>query len=487
MNDVFLALDQGGHASRALLFDGDGRIVRTAEEPIRTLGNAAGHIEHDAEELVASLRAAIGRVSQRLPAGTRVAAAGLATQRSSMACWQRETGEALCPVISWQDRRNAAWLDRLRPQAQRIRERTGLVLSPHYGASKMRWCLDHVAAVGSAARNGTLVMGPLASYLLNRLLDEKPLAADPANASRTQLWDPATGNWAADLLELFGIPAPALPRAVTSRYRFGTLTTPAGQVPLTVCTGDQSAVPFAFGALDAATAYVNAGTGAFVQRCVRDRMPAAPRLLASVVWSDESGVDYMLEGTVNGAGSALDWLCARDGLALPSLLAALASAPPASVPLFMNGVGGIGSPFWLSDFESRFIGDGEPVARLAAVLESIAFLLQVNIEEMRPHGPLFRQVLLTGGLSASDYFCRALASVSGLPILRSEEPEATAHGLARLVAGAVADRWPVPPSHAWTGDHDASIITRYGQWRKALDRCREDPSASGAPISPAGR
>jgi glycerol kinase len=81
-----------------------------------------------------------------------------------------------------------------------------------------------------------------------------------------------------------------------------------------VVTGDQSAVPFAFGALDPGTAYVNLGTGAFAQRVVPGQLPDAPRLLVSVVWSDAARVDYLLEGTVNGAASALDWLASREQL-----------------------------------------------------------------------------------------------------------------------------------------------------------------------------
>ena len=125
-----------------------------ASVPIATRRNEQGHIEHDPEELVASLRQAVATACGDLPAGSRVVAAGLATQRSSMACWHRRTGAALSPVISWQDRRNAAWLERLAPQAARIRELTGLVLTPHYGASKMRWCLDHLPSVQAAQATG---------------------------------------------------------------------------------------------------------------------------------------------------------------------------------------------------------------------------------------------------------------------------------------------------------------------------------------------
>jgi glycerol kinase len=388
-----------------------------------------------------------------------------------MACWHRRTGAALSPVISWQDRRNAAWLERLAPRAARIRELTGLVLTPHYGASKMRWCLDHLPAVRAAQAAGDLVMGPLASFLACRLLAGGPLLADPANASRTQLWSLATRDWSPELLGLFGIDAAVLPRAVTSRYAYGLLTTPAGPVPLTVVTGDQSAAPFAFGPLDAAIAYVNLGTGAFAQRVVSGALPVAPRLLVSVVWSTADHVDYLLEGTVNGAASALDWLAAREGVPLPLLLAEAEAALAAGEvpPLFINGVSGLGAPFWVSGLESRFVGTGSRGARTLAVLESIAFLLQVNLEELEHHGRPLAGLLVTGGLSANAHLCGSLASLSRLPLLRAEDPEATARGLARLVAGDEAASWPRPGLETRAPTTDAAPQSRYAQWRRALD------------------
>ena len=417
MHDHYLALDQGGHASRALLFTSGGELIASASEPIATRRDDLGHVEHDPDEVVNSLQRAINTACETLPPGSRVRAAGLATQRSSMVCWHRHSGEALSPVISWQDRRNAVWLERLTPRAAQIRARTGLVLTPHYGASKMRWCLDHLPAVQKAAANGELVMGPLASFLVCRLVAGRPLLADPANASRTQLWALATRDWSPELLALFGIDEAVLPRAVTSRYAYGDLATPGGPVPLTVVTGDQSAAPFAFGSLDPGTAYLNIGTGAFAQRAVPGTLPDAPRLLVSVVWSDTARVDYLLEGTVNGAASAFDWLATREKMPVAKLLAAAdrALAAGETPPLFINGVSGLGAPFWVSDLESHFVGAGSEGARALGVLESIAFLLQANLEELAPHGPPFARLLVTGGLSANDYLCRCLGSLSSTP------------------------------------------------------------------------
>ena len=484
MPNVYLALDQGGHSSRALVFDAGGTLVAAASVPIDTQRHALGHIEHDPEELVRSLQLAIATACAELRPDHRLHAAGLATQRSSMLCWHRHTGAALSPVISWQDRRNASWLERLAPRAGEIRARTGLVLTPHYGASKMRWCLDHLPAVQAAGADGSLVMGPLASFLVCRLVTGRPLLADPANASRTQLWALATRDWSLELLALFGIDAAVLPRAVTSRYDYGDLVTPAGTVPLTVVTGDQSAVPFAFGPLDPAIAYVNLGTGAFAQRAVSGALPDAPRLLVSVVWSTADRVDYLLEGTVNGAASALDWLAEREGVPLAGLLA-LADAAIANretPPLFINGVSGLGAPFWVSTLESRFIGTGSGGARVLAVLESIAFLLQVNLEEMRPHGPPLAVLLVTGGLSANDYLCNCLGSLSHLPVTRAEDPEATARGLARLVAGDAAAAWPVAKDGSRAPVLNTELGQRYRQWRQVLEQVL--PPASTRPHAP---
>jgi glycerol kinase len=465
MRNVYLSIDQGGHASRAILFDAAGRKMDEAFAPVATQRDPHGHVEHDPEELIASLRAATDAVCGRVAPGSAIVAAGLATQRSSMVCWNRDTGAALSPVISWQDRRNAEWLRQLGARRDWIRAQTGLVLTPHYGASKMRWCLDHLPAVRAAANAGELAMGPLASYIVFRLLDARPFVADPANASRTQLWDPSSRDWSAPLLELFGVPRAALPRCVTSRFDYGAIRTPAGVVPLTVVTGDQSAVPFAFGPLDPAAAYVNVGTGAFVQRAIRDRLPAAPKLLASVVWSDSAGVDYMLEGTVNGAGSALEWFAASEGVDVAPLMAALESGADAlDPPLFLNGIGGLGSPFWVSDFTSRFVGDGPVEARLLAALESIAFLIRVNLDELAPHGPALRRLVLAGGIASNRLFCQRLADVTGIEAWRSREPEATARGLAWLVADGPAS-WSAAAGDGFGPRPNHALARRFAAWR----------------------
>jgi glycerol kinase len=467
---LVLALDQGGHGSRAILFDTSGRQVAEALVPVATTREGTDVVEQDPAELVRSLEEAARDVCES-PAttGHHVACVGLATQRSTIVCWERTGGRALTRAISWQDRRNAEWLERLRPHAAEVRAITGLVLSPHYGASKLRWCLDHVPGVQRAARTDTLAAGPLSSFLMTRLLEERPVLADPANASRTLLFDPATLDWSQPLLDVFGLDRKWLPRCVPTCHEFGHLDIGSRRVPLRACTGDQSAAAFAFGPPTESVALVNVGTGAFVQRAASPGVALPDGLLRSVLRSDGARATYSHEGTVNGAGSAIDWLRERMALDVDRALGSLTGEPLAEVPLFMNGVGGLGAPFWQAEFPVEFVGQGDERQLLAAVIESVAFLLAVNLEVMQRAATLER-IRISGGLARSDYLCRALAELSGLVVERYAVREATARGVAFLAAGEPADWQVLPIEQRFTPSDSEVLASRYARWRTEMAR-----------------
>jgi glycerol kinase len=460
---VYVAIDQGGHATRASAYSASGTLEGAAHVTIATQRNALGHVEHDPEEVVGSVGTALAELARIVPAA-RWVAAGFAVQRSSIACWDATDGRALAPVISWQDRRGAAWLRSIARRAGDVERLTGLQLSPHYGASKLRWCLDHLPEVRSAAAQSRLRAGPLASYLLHRLLEERPLLADASTAARTLLWSPFERDWSDELLEAFGIPRAILPRAAATSQDFGTLAADGCRVPVVACNGDQSVVPFAAGPLDFDAAYVNLGTGAFVLRPTTDALRAPP-LLTSVIRADAEHFDFVLEGSVNGAGAALDWLERHQGAAAGRLLALLDRADLADdgAPFFLNGVAGLGSPFWRPDFESRFVGEGSDLQLCRAVLESVAFLIKANLDEMDRHRPAPARLVASGGLAENRLLCRMLACLSESPVDRGSDREATSRGLARLVAGMPAG-FEGPEHERFEPEGDARLLARYLKW-----------------------
>jgi glycerol kinase len=468
---LYLALDQGGHASRALVFDAHGQVHARALRDVEVFHPRPDWVEQDPEELVNSLNEVIFEVRRELgPRAAHLASAALATQRSSIVCWDRISGEALSPVLSWQDVRAHAWLERFTPEAARIHRATGLRLSAHYGASKLRWCLDHLPRVTEAAMAQRLACGPLAAFLVFRLTETRSLLVDPANAGRTLLFNLETLKWDEGLLHLFDIPASVLPEAVPTRFNYGPLVA-APRVPLMLVTGDQSAALFSAGAPQPSTAYLNMGTGAFVQRSAGHYPGDHPRLLTGIVLHDSDESVYVLEGTVNGAGSALAW--AAETLRLPELVDELPGwlvRTDAEPPLFLNGISGLGAPFWVADFESEFIGGGEPWQKAVAVAESIVFLLQANLDEFQRLASPLEQIAASGGLTHVDALCQRLSDLSGLPLYRPVEHEATARGLAWLLAGKPHD-WPEHEIGQWFKPQpNPALRARYARWREEMEQ-----------------
>ena len=467
---LVLAIDQGTHSSRALVFDARGGIVARGEREIALVRPQPDWAEQDAEEIVASVRAAVAQAVAELgPRAVDVEAAGLSSQRASCVCWDRVTGAPLSPVFSWQDRRMHARIDALQAHGDDVHRRTGLFLSPHYGASKLRWALDHLPQVARALEAGRLAWGPMASFLAFRLLGERPLAADPQCAARTQLWNLHTRDWDPELLRLFNLPAGCLPSSARTCRYWGTLACGGIEVPLRAVNGDQSAAVFAFGWPEAESAYVNIGTSAFVQRALLRPPGHVPRQLTGIILDDGSTTVYMVEGNVNGAGAGLEWLSAQ--LGIDDLTAQLPAwlERPAPPLLFLNGIAGLGGPFWQARFDSRFVGDdAEPWQQAVALVESIAFLLQANVEHMAPYVPPLARIRVSGGVSRLDGLCRRLASLNGVPAHRRDDPEASARGIAYLAGGRPAQWNTGSAQDIFEPQPDAGLRERYRRWRALM-------------------
>jgi glycerol kinase len=466
-------LDQGGSASRALVFDGEGREVASSRVEVADRRPQPGWVEQDPDAVVDSLRQAAAAALLQLDAAQcgRIRACGLSCQRSSLVCWDRDGGIALSPILSWQDTRAAEWLAAQALDAEAIRASTGLYPNAHFGLSKIRWCLDHLDEVKQAAVDGRLVIGSLAAFLAFRLLEQRPCLVDPANASRTLLFDLARGDWNRELLERFGIERRWLPDIARSDATFGDLVLSSNgassqRLPLRLLSGDQSTAAFAYGEPRSEAAYLNAGTGAFVHR-LAEQAPAASRLLRSVIhWSDAP--QYVIEGTVNGAGSALAWFAGQHGIA--DVAAALDEQwrdDAAGDTMFLNGIGGLGSPDWRAGFASRFIGEATMQQQLIAVAESIVFLIQRNLSLLQGIGEPCAYVLISGGLSRSAPFCQALSDLSRLPLRRPEQCEASARGSAFLLAGRPTG-WAQLPEQRFEPQHNPALLARYRRWSDCM-------------------
>lgn len=495
----WLGIDQGTTSTRAVLYDSIGQTVATAKRKVALRrGPTPGHVEQNPNEIAASVDDTVKEIIQSTDS-QKILGAALATQRSSVVAWDRENGHSLSPVLSWQDTRCRKVIDGMQTQSSEFRKRTGLPLSAHYGATKIAWLMhaDHAtrAAIMDAKRNERLTVGPLASFVIHHLLDhchqrgQRGALVDHANAGRTQLMDVTTGKWDPWLAKQFSVPLSVLPHILPIESEYGVLR--LAPAPLLVVQGDQTAAVFGQGGLDDDVAHVNLGTGGFVLSST-SHGDSDTRLLRSVAFSRRSehgdvAMDYVLEGTINGCGAAVLWAADHLGLEVnPINIERWLSADQPT--LFVNTVGGLGSPFWRGGPAPHWIDEyGEPkppreadVAMLA-VLESILFLTIANLRAMQSSDTerRIRRLRVTGGLSQSDTFCQRLADATQLPVRRPPSVEATARGAAWLAAGRPAN-WNLADASAdeWLPRDNTEMMQRCV---RLLQRIAAIPTNSPAP------
>ncbi|MCP1728435.1 glycerol kinase [Natronospira proteinivora] len=467
--EFYLLLDQGGHSSRAMVLDGQGVIRAEAKYSVETR-ESGDRVEQDGPAILDSLRQAIGTVMQSLAQDAHhLVAAGLGVQRGSVLCWRRSNGEALSPVLSWRDRRAPAESG-LDPAD--IRQRSGLRFSPYGGAPKLRWCLDELPAVQQARLDNDLVMGPLGSYLIQGLLREQPALVDPTLAQRTLLYDRRTMDWSEPTLAQLGIERDHLPRVVPSHHPYGYLRDGPVDCPLTLLQGDQNAVPWVAGPPAGDTAYINLGTGAFILRPVDGEQYPGPFQFSLL--DPGQAPHYALEASVHGAGAALQWFANTRGRAVAPEEIQVSLDGERTPSIFLNTVGGLGSPWWQPGPSPQFLDtagqsvavDGDDPAQLAAILESLCFLIKVNLDTMETLAGPIEKLIVAGGLSRSRPLCQRLGQLMDRPLYRLENPEATLVGLWSQLAG---------PEQPRTGERvesdrpDPHLQARFQHWHQALE------------------
>ena len=462
--EYILALDQGTHASRALLLDQDGQVLARSLHPVALAHPQPGHVEQDAEQLVSSLQAAIEDVLHTLTGTQRnaIRACGISTQRSTVLAWQHN-GVVQSDAISWQDTRGAPQTEALHKHADDIRKLSGLPLSPHYGASKLHWLHQLLG------NDPQLHIGPLAAFLLHRLCGADSCAVDHSNAQRMQLLDIRRLAWSRQLASWFEVPLDRLPPCRPVQHDYGVLSDHG--IPVTALCGDQNAAWFGTGAQAQDSALVNLGSGAFILAAQTGTAPAA--LLTSIARSDaRPSCDYLLEGTVNGAGNALHWL--QQQYPQEDIKTNLADwlEQVSNPPLFMNTVGGLGSPWWQQGPQPAFLPEDDSASvaeRAVAVAESILFLVQYNLERIQQRQPLTR-LRVSGGLSRVDALCRKLANLSGLSVQRVEDAETSALGVAWLAAGGPSHWHITEEVQQFEPQTDTGLQARYTRFIEQLQQ-----------------
>jgi glycerol kinase len=491
-----LALDQGTGGCAALVFDGRGQPIATADREIRQGYPQPAWVEHDPEEIY---RTTLGVAREAMDAagisGRDVAAIGITNQRETTLIWDRRSGQPIAPAIVWQDRRTAPLCQQLKQAGLEpiIRERTGLLIDAYFSATKIRWLLDNLPGARERAEAGELAFGTVDSWLLWKLSGGAVHVTDASNASRTMLFNIHDREWDPVLLDALSIPKALLPEV---RPSSGQLAEVGGEalatfdgvpVPITGVAGDQQSALFGQACYVGGMSKNTYGTGSFMLLNTLDRAPVSRLgLLTTVGWWLGDSWTYALEGSVFVTGAAVQWL--RDGLGIIQTAAeteVLAQAVPDNAGVyFVPAFAGLGAPYWDMYARGALVGLTSATQRehvVRATLESIAFQTADVLTAMRDESGFEVPVLrVDGGGTANSFLMQFQADLLGTPLEVSEIQETTARGAAYLAGLGVgfwrdqqeiARQWA--PSRRYEPEMSEDQRTALmNSWHRAIERAR---------------
>jgi glycerol kinase len=491
--ELILAIDQGTSSTKCLVLDRLGGVVAQGAAPLGETCPMPGWVEQDPEAIWRSVGVAVADALSSLDP-MQIGAVGFSTQRESLVLWDKGTGEAISPLVSWQDQRTRDLAGRIgtRETREAVRRISGLPLDPMFSALKATWLLDACDPDRKRARAGEIALGTVDAWLLFRLGGEHVI--ELGNASRTQLLDTASAAWSDELCDLFRIPKPALPRILPSTGPFpairGLAPLPDG-LPVAAVMGDSHAALFGHGARSPGAVKATFGTGSSVMGLVGDaagRMD--PGICLTIGWQlGDDRPAFAAEGNIRSAGSTLRWLSDVFAAPIETLLAEAMAQARQGVHL-VPAFNGLGAPYW-DDAASAVICDFKLGTRRGSIaraaLESIPHQVADVVEAIeRTIGAPVDTLFADGGPSMNDDLMQMQADFAELTVLRSQVAGLSAIGAAHM-AGLSAGLWSDADLAALERDRaifapamEAPERSRLREsWRRAVARSRFDTHADG--------
>ncbi|MGB3556268.1 MAG: FGGY family carbohydrate kinase, partial [Jannaschia sp.] len=208
---MYLGIDLGTSSLKALLVDGEQRVVAEASAPLTVRRAHPGWSEQDAESWIAACEAAIAALDTDL---SGVRAIGLSGHMHGATLVDAD-GRALRPCLLWNDTRaaaEAAGLDDA--EGRRI---TGNIVFPGFTAPKAGWLRQHEPEMWDAMRRILLPKDYLRLWLTGEAV------SDMSDASGTAWFDVAARDWSDALLARQGLGRDHMPRLVEGSEVSGRL------------------------------------------------------------------------------------------------------------------------------------------------------------------------------------------------------------------------------------------------------------------------
>ncbi len=453
-----LVLDEGTTSTRAVLFDAASKVLASKGEPLGIETKPSGAVEQDANEIWQKSQAALREViAEAQRDGRRIAALGMAAQRTTTVLWDRTTGEPVAPIFSWQDTRCADMVDELRPAwGEKFTQTTGLSFGAANVPLHLSWILRNDPELRRRAEAGELYGGTPDSWLIWKLTggpDGGRFVTSASCAGSSGGMELTAHMWWQEFLDELGVPVALLPEIISEDGDFGVTRADliGAELPITGIVGDQQSALYGQGGFGEGAVKCTHGTGSFLDFNIgtEARVPGGG-LDCRVAWRIGDTTTYLFEGGSFVTGSGVDWLV--DGIGVldkASVIdATYAAADPNSGVVCVPALAGFAAPYWDGNARGMLVGLNRGTTKadvVRATLDGIAHTIADLLGAMSEASGVSPTVIaVDGGLGRSDALLQAQADLMQVPVMRAAQAEfITARGAAWL-AGVATGVWASP-------------------------------------------
>jgi xylulokinase len=435
---VYLGIDIGTSGVKAVICDGDGRIVASAQSPL-TLSHP--HPLWSEQQPEAWWDACCQAVRQ-LPAPQRaeIAAVGLAGQMHG-AVLLDDRHRVLRPAILWNDGRSGAECRLLERRVTALRRITGNVAMPGFTAPKLLWVAAHEPAIMAAVAQVLLPK----DYIRLRLTGD--LASDCSDSAGTLWLDVGARRWSEEMLEACGLGLGQMPALHEGNGLTGKLSASAAAelgippVPVAAGAGDNAAAGISVGAINPGQGFLSLGTSGVIF-AVSDGF--APNPAGGVhAFCHALPARWHQMAVILSAAAALDWACRMAGFAdtATGIAAAEALPPDGDGPIFLPYLAGERTPHNNPDATAVLAGlrlAHGPAHIVRAALEGVALALADGADALRAAGTRLDRLYAVGGGARSRHWLRLVAAATGIRLdALADDAVGPALGAARLAQAAL--------------------------------------------------
>ena len=442
---MYLGIDLGTSAVKAVLTDENSVVVAEASEPLAISRPRPLWSEQNAPDFWTAVCAVLDRFKRDHSAAlAKVQGIGLSGQMHG-AVLLDEADVPVRPVILWNDGRSGSECAELAQDFPHLANITGVMAMPGFTGPKLLWLKTHEPE--AFARVRTILLPK--DYLRLKLTGVK--ATEMSDAAGTWWLDEARRTWSEAALAATGVTVAHMPALLEGNALSGTLLPELaarwgmGKVGVAGGAGDAAAGAIGLGAISDGDAFLSLGTSGQLFVATNSYRPAPSTLIHAFAHA-VPGTWLQMAAMLNGA-SPLAWgahLMGTDPQTLVDEAQAQFKAPAHEI--FLPYLSGERTPHNNPDAKGVFFGMTGDTSRARlgqAILEGVAYSFADAQAAVLAAGTTITEAGVIGGGAKSGFWMQILSNVLNIPLIRYVGADkGPAFGAARLARLAVTGEAP---------------------------------------------